>query len=70
MMAQVTVNLPDAMVPYADDFELFINVMVRKLWISREKGFVKPEAEALWPLIDGIIMLVSDSKDANGYPLR
>jgi TM2 domain-containing membrane protein YozV len=24
----------------------------------------------LWPLIDGIIMLVSDSKDANGYPLR
>lgn len=25
---------------------------------------------ALWPFIDGIIMLVTDSKDANGYMLR
>jgi len=25
---------------------------------------------ALWPFIDGIIMLATDSKDANGYMLR
>ena len=25
---------------------------------------------ALWPFIDGIILLVTDSKDANGYMLR
>jgi TM2 domain-containing membrane protein YozV len=25
---------------------------------------------ALWPLVDGIIMLATDSKDANGYMLR
>jgi TM2 domain-containing membrane protein YozV len=25
---------------------------------------------ALWPVIDGIIMLASDSKDANGLMLR
>ncbi|MFC7493500.1 MULTISPECIES: TM2 domain-containing protein [unclassified Nocardioides] len=25
---------------------------------------------ALWPFIDGIIILATDSKDANGYPLR
>lgn len=25
---------------------------------------------ALWPFIDGIILLVTDSKDVNGYMLR
>ena len=25
---------------------------------------------ALWPFIDGIVMLATDSKDANGYMLR
>lgn len=25
---------------------------------------------AIWPFIDGIIMLVSDSRDGNGRPLR
>jgi TM2 domain-containing membrane protein YozV len=25
---------------------------------------------ALWPFVDGIIMLATDSKDANGYMLR
>ncbi|SKF94440.1 Conserved membrane protein of uncharacterised function [Mycobacteroides abscessus subsp. abscessus] len=25
---------------------------------------------AIWPLIDGIIMLAGDVKDSDGYPLR
>jgi len=25
---------------------------------------------ALWPFIDGIVMLAGDSKDGNGLPLR
>lgn len=32
--------------------------------------FVTCGIGALWPFIDGIIMLASDSKDANGYMLR
>ncbi len=76
---------PGTGIPYSDKTKLIAGLLqilipmgIGRFYIGDTKigviqlvvTFVTCGIGALWPFIDGIIMLVSDTKDSNGYMLR
>lgn len=59
---QITINAPETLEPYADDFKYFVETMGRKLHTNRHKGFTKDLDLNL--LLGGLQSEVNELNDA------